>query len=86
MATPVDEEALARDMRALAREMRRVSIPQEQTRAIMDALRIWRISDLPTLEYNRLKNVARVYWQALIDLRNRHVDGHVTHLYICAGM
>lgn len=86
MATPVDEEALAREIRTLAREMRRVSIPQEQTRPIMDALRIWRIRDLPKLDCKCLKNVAREHWQALITLRNRHVDGHVTHLYICVGM
>ena len=86
MATPVDEEFHTRDERDLAREMRRVGIPHKQTRAIMDALLIWRISDLPKLDCNRLKNVAPEHWQALIDLRNRHVDGHVTHLYICAGM
>ena len=79
MATPEEQETLAR-------AMWRVGIPDEQTRAIMDALRIWRIGDLHTLTYDRLMNVARVYWQAIIDLRNRHVDGNVTLMYISRGM
>ena len=79
MATPEDEEALAR-------EMRRVGIPETETRGIMRALRIWCIDDLPTLQYNRLRNVARVYWQAIIRLRNRHVDGHVTVMFISPGV
>ena len=73
-------------MEALAREMRGVGIPAGQTRAIMDALRIWRVDELPTLEYDRLRGVARAYWQAIIDLRNRHVGVHVTHMYVCVGM
>jgi hypothetical protein len=73
-------------MEALAREMRGVGIPAAATQGVMDALRIWRVDELPTLEYERLGGVARAYWQAVIDLRNRHVGLHVTHMYICDGM
>ena len=79
MATPEEQEALARAMCG-------VGIPAEQTQAIMDGLRIWRIGDLQNLQIFRLRNVARVYWQAIIDLRNRHVDGDVTLMYISHGM
>ena len=79
MATPEEQEALARAMCG-------VGIPAEQTQAIMDAMRIWRIGDLHTLKYNRLMNVARVYWQAIIDLRNRYVDGDVSVMYISPEM
>ena len=73
-------------MEALAREMRGVGIPATETWDVMHALGIWRVDELPTLEYERLRGVARAYWQAIIDLRNRHVGLHVTHMYICAGM
>ena len=79
MGTPADEEALAREMRG-------VGIPAGQTRAIMDALRIWRVDELPTLTYDRLLHVERAHWQAIIDLRNGRVGLHVTHMYVAAGM
>ena len=79
MATPEEQEALAREMCG-------VGIPAEQTQAIMDGLRIWRIGDLQNLQMFRLRNVARVYWQALIDLRNRYVDGDVSVMYISPEM
>lgn len=79
MGTTADEEALAREMCG-------VGIPAAATRGVMHALGIWRVDELPKLEYERLRGVARAYWQAIIDLRNRHVGLHVTHMYIYAGM
>ena len=79
MGTPADEEALAREMRG-------VGIPAAQTRATMDALRIWRVDELQTLTYERLIHVERAHWQTIIDLRNGHVGLHVTHMYVSAGM
>ena len=79
MATRASKEALER-------EMHRVGIPAEQTQGIMDAIRIWRIADLEKLQYQLLKNVERQYWQAIINLRNRHVGGKVTLMYITRGM
>ena len=75
MGTTEDEEALAREMRG-------AGIPAAQTRAIMDALRIWSIDELKTLNYDQLLHVEMAHWQAIIDLRNRHVDLWVTHMYI----
>jgi hypothetical protein len=82
MATRAHKKALV----ALAREMHSVGIPEEKTQGIMDAICIWRIADLENFQYKHLNNLERQYWQPMIDLRNRHVGGNVSMMYIDPGM
>lgn len=70
-------------MEALVLEMIRYGIPVDQTRAVMNALRIGNIADLNDLCRSRVDNLPN-FRKQVINLRNAHVDIHTTLRYAAA--
>lgn len=70
-------------MEALVLEMIRYGIPVDQTRAVMNALRIGNIADLNDLCRSRVDNLPN-FRKQVINLRNAHVDIHTTLWYAAA--